>query len=137
MFPALVRYDECERGMVEHALRLVVAKTRREYIYPATHYASSISASVVDVPAMGQRLRLKASFTIPESWTTEEKSVLRALKKYGATWRITAASFPSPSTPMTASLRPQSAISPRSTSAISKCRRRPSRPAVRVHQARR
>ena len=29
MFPALVRYDECQRGMVEHALRLVVAKTRK------------------------------------------------------------------------------------------------------------
>src|SRR5262245_52110337 len=35
MFPALVRYDECQRGMVEHALRLVVAQTRQEYIYPA------------------------------------------------------------------------------------------------------
>jgi hypothetical protein len=48
MFPALVRYDECQRGMVEHALRLVVAKTRREYIYPANHCASSILASSVN-----------------------------------------------------------------------------------------
>src|SRR5258706_5256645 len=31
MFPALVRYDECERGMVEHACRIVVAFSRREY----------------------------------------------------------------------------------------------------------
>lgn len=84
MFPALVRYDECERGMVEHALRLVVAKSRREYIYPARHFASSIPATSVNYPAMGQRLRLKASFAIPDSWTTEEKAVLRALKKYGA-----------------------------------------------------
>ena len=38
MFPALVRYDECERGMVEHACRLVVVKSRySNYIYPATH----------------------------------------------------------------------------------------------------
>jgi len=84
MFPALVRYDECERGMVEHALRIVVAKTRREYIYPATHYASSIPATSTNYPAMGQRVRLKASFAIPDSWTIEEKAVLRALKKYGA-----------------------------------------------------
>jgi hypothetical protein len=84
MFPALVRYDECERGMVEHALRLVVAKTRREYIYPARHYASSIPATSVNYPAMGQRLRLKASFVIPSSWTIEERAVLLALKKYGA-----------------------------------------------------
>jgi len=84
MFPALVRYDECERGMVEHALRLVVAATRREYIYPANHYASSIPATSINYPAMGQRFRLKSSFAIPENWTIEEKAVLRALKKYGA-----------------------------------------------------
>ena len=40
MFPALLRFDECERGMVEHACRIVVAKSRKEYIYPATHYAA-------------------------------------------------------------------------------------------------
>jgi hypothetical protein len=83
MFPAIVRYDECERGMVEHALRLIVAKTRREYIYPATHYAASIPATSIDYPAMGQRLRLKASYAIPASWTKQEKAVLLALKKYG------------------------------------------------------
>lgn len=84
MFPALVRYDECQRGMVEHALRLVVAKSRREYIYPGNHYASSIPATSINYPAMGQRMRLKASFVIPSGWTTEEKAVLKALKKYGA-----------------------------------------------------
>ncbi len=84
MFPAIVRYDECQRGMVEHALRLVVAQTRREYIYPANHYASSIPASATNYPAMGQRFRLKASFVIPDNWSLPEKAVLRALKKYGA-----------------------------------------------------
>ena len=84
MFPALVRYDECQRGVVEHALRIIVAKTRREYIYPATHYASTIPATSTQYPAMGQRLRLKSSFVIPASWTTAEKAVLVALKKYGA-----------------------------------------------------
>jgi hypothetical protein len=84
MFVATVRYDECERGMVEHALRLVVKRSRKEYIYPATHYASSIPASSTNYPAMGQRLRLKAAFAIPGNWTTEEKAVLLALKKYGA-----------------------------------------------------
>src|SRR5204863_6913684 len=83
MFPALVRYDECQRGMVEHAVRLVVAKSRREYIYPARHYASSIPATSVNYPAMGQRLRLKAGFVIAQNWTIEEKAVLLALKKYG------------------------------------------------------
>src|SRR5438270_2419640 len=84
MFPAVPRFDECERGMVEHAVRLAVAKTRREYIYPAVHYASSIPATSINYPAMGQRLRLKASFVIPSNWTIEEKAILLGLKKYGA-----------------------------------------------------
>lgn len=84
MFPALVRYDECQRGMVEHALRLIVTKTRKAYIYPATHYASSIAATSTQYPAMGQRLRLKSSFVIPQNYTTEERAVLLALQKYGA-----------------------------------------------------
>ncbi|HMP82534.1 MAG TPA: hypothetical protein PKA41_07475 [Verrucomicrobiota bacterium] len=84
MFPALVRFDECERGMVEHAMRIVVKRTRREYIYPATHYASTTPASQTNVPAMGQRVRLKSSFVIPDNWTKQEKAVLMGLKKYGA-----------------------------------------------------
>jgi len=84
MFPALPRYDECERGMVEHACRVVVKRTRRQYIYPATHYASTTPATQTNVPAMGQRLRLKSSFVIPASWTKQEKAILLALKKYGA-----------------------------------------------------
>jgi len=84
MFPALPRFDECERGMVEHALRIVVAESRREYIYPATHYASTTPATQTNVPAMGQRLRLKSTFVIPTNWTKQEQAVLLALKKYGA-----------------------------------------------------
>jgi hypothetical protein len=83
LFPAVARFDECERGMVEHAMRLAVAKTRREYIYPAVHYASTIPATSTNYPAMGQRLRLKASFVIPSNWTIEEKAILLGLKKYG------------------------------------------------------
>ncbi len=82
MFPALVRFDECERGMVEHAMRIVVAKSRKEYIYPATHYASTLTGA--NYPAMGQRVRLKSSFAIPPAWTKQEKAILVALKKYGA-----------------------------------------------------
>jgi hypothetical protein len=82
MFAGLVRFDECERGMVEHAIRLVVARTRRTYIYPATHYAST--STNANQPAMGQRFRLKSSFVIPANWTKQEKAILLALKKYGA-----------------------------------------------------
>jgi hypothetical protein len=85
MFSALVRYDEAERGMVEHACRLVVNQSRyNTYIYPATHYAAPSGNTSTNLPAMGQRLRLKAGFVIPANWTKEEKAVLLGLKKYGA-----------------------------------------------------
>lgn len=85
MFPALPRFDECERGMVEHALRIVVAKSRYgSYVYPATHFAAPANNTNVNLPRMGQRLRLKSSFVIPANWTKQEKAILLALKKYGA-----------------------------------------------------
>jgi hypothetical protein len=54
------------------------------YIYPATHFAAPSTNTNVNLPAMGQRLRLKSSFVIPASWTKEEKALLLGLKKYGA-----------------------------------------------------
>ncbi|MSU56932.1 MAG: hypothetical protein EXS35_01905 [Pedosphaera sp.] len=93
MFPALVRYDECQRGMVEHACRLIVVKSRNQHIYPATHHAGSVSASQTNYPAMGQRLRLKASYVIQTNWTKEEKALLLGLKKYGALVSDNSSSF--------------------------------------------
>ncbi len=85
MFPALPRFDECERGMVEHACRIVVARSKyNSYIYPATHFASRSTNTSPNLPSMGQRVRLKSSFVIPPTWTKHEKAVLLALKKYGA-----------------------------------------------------
>ena len=84
MFPALIRYDECQRGVISHALRVIVKKSRKEYIYPATHWASTIPASSTQYPAMGQRIRLKPGFTIPSGWTKESKAVAQAFKTYGA-----------------------------------------------------
>ena len=93
MFPALVRFDECERGMVEHACRLVVVRSRAQQIYPATHHAGAVSATQTNYPAMGQRLRLKASYVISNSWTKEEKALLLGLKKYGAMVSDNSSSF--------------------------------------------
>ena len=71
--------------MVEHAMRLVVAKTAPR-IHLSSHSLRLVAfrPTSIEYPAMGQRLRLKASFVIPATWTIEEKAVLLALKKYGA-----------------------------------------------------
>ena len=34
VFPAVVRYDEVARGLVRHAMRVTVRRTRRAYVYP-------------------------------------------------------------------------------------------------------
>jgi len=91
MFPALVRFDECERGMVEHACRLVVVHSRDQHIYPAIHNTSGFSG--VNYPSMGQRLRLKSSFVIPANWTKEEKALALGLKKYGGLVADNSSSF--------------------------------------------
>ena len=80
MFAALPRYDECERGLVPHALRFTVARTRRAFIYPATHHAGSTDAA--DAPAMGQRFRLKASVDV-SGFPRHAQAIALGLKKHG------------------------------------------------------
>lgn len=83
ILPGLVRYDEVAAGEITHALRFTAQITRRAYVWPARHYASSNTNA--NVPAMGQRFRLKDSVsevrTPPLSATAI--TILRALKKYG------------------------------------------------------
>ncbi|MBI3857075.1 MAG: hypothetical protein HY293_15420 [Planctomycetes bacterium] len=80
IFPALPRFDECERGELTHALRFTVRRSRREFIYPATHQAGRSKAP--EVPAMGQRLRLKASVDVT-AFPKHAQAIAVALKKYG------------------------------------------------------
>jgi hypothetical protein len=80
ILPGLVRFNDVKRGSIDHALRFTVSRTRRAYIYPARHFASDLTSR--DLPAMGQRLRLKASFDI-SGYPRQARIVLRALKRYG------------------------------------------------------
>ena len=81
ILPGLVRYDEVVlRGEIRHALRFTVQATRRAYVFPARHWASS--STDPNRPPMGMRVRLKASFDI-SSYPPSAQVILRALKKYG------------------------------------------------------
>ncbi|HTL52803.1 MAG TPA: hypothetical protein VL860_09535 [Planctomycetota bacterium] len=80
ILPTLVRYDELQRGMVEHAMRFCARRTRKEFLYPASHYAATGTSS--NCPAMGERLRLKASVNI-DSFGPQSRAIALALKKYG------------------------------------------------------
>jgi hypothetical protein len=63
VFPGLVRHDEViEQGAIRHALRFTCRRTRRAYVHPARHFASRLTDP--DLPPMGMRVRLKASYDI-------------------------------------------------------------------------
>jgi hypothetical protein len=81
IFPGLVRYDEAITGEIPHAIRFTVDQSRRAYVPPANHWASNNTSP--DLPPMGCRIRLKASYVIPAGFSPEVKAILRALKKYG------------------------------------------------------
>jgi hypothetical protein len=80
IFPAVVRYDELKRGLVEHPMRVSATRTRRAYVYPARHYASRLTDE--NLPRMGERLRLRRDFDVSR-FGPEVQAILKGLKKYG------------------------------------------------------
>lgn len=81
ILPGLVRYDEVvEQKAIKHALRFTVVKSRRAYVYPATHFASRRTDP--NLPPMGMRVRLKADYDVSK-FPPECQVILRALKTYG------------------------------------------------------
>jgi hypothetical protein len=80
ILPGLARYDEVRRGRIDHALRFTAERTRRAFVYPARHFASELTDP--DLPAMGQRLRLRRGYDIAR-FPRQARVVLRALKRYG------------------------------------------------------
>ena len=81
IFPGLIRYDEViEQGEIRHALRFTVQRSRRAYVPPARHFASSNSDP--NLPPMGMRVRLKQSFDV-SAYPASVRVILTALKKYG------------------------------------------------------
>jgi hypothetical protein len=80
ILPGLARYDEVRRGRIDHALRFTVAQTRNAFVFPARHFASSLSDPAL--PRMGERLRLRHSFDTSQL-PRQARIVARALKEYG------------------------------------------------------
>jgi hypothetical protein len=83
IFPGLARYEEAALGPggIRHALRFTVARSRRAYVPPATHWASSNTSA--SLPPMGMRVRLKAGYVIPASFSVATRALLTAMKTYG------------------------------------------------------
>ncbi len=81
IFPGLVRYDEVMEGKeIRHALRFTCPVTRRAYVHPARHFASSRTDA--GLPPMGMRVRLRADFDVTP-FPANVQVILRAMKTYG------------------------------------------------------
>jgi hypothetical protein len=81
IFPGLVRYDEVVgQKAIRHALRFTCPVTRRAYVSPARHWASSQTNP--NLPPMGMRVRLKAGFDVSR-FTPNVQVILNAMKTYG------------------------------------------------------
>jgi len=80
ILPGLARWADAATGHIDHALRFTASKTRRAYVYPARHYASS--STDPSLPPMGLRVRLKASVDISHL-PPQARIVAAALKRYG------------------------------------------------------
>ena len=80
ILPALVRYEEVAAGEIRHAIRITFVRTRRAYISPATHYASSRTDA--DLPPMGLRLRLRAGYDVSQL-TGQARVIATAMQRYG------------------------------------------------------
>jgi len=98
ILPGLARFDEVQQGEIRHALRFTAPQTRREFIFPARHFASDSDDPTL--PAMGQRLRLRANVDL-SGLGPQARVVARALQRYGmlladngSPWFVTGAPDP-------------------------------------------
>lgn len=81
ILPGLARYEEAvSPDGIRHALRFTASRTRRAYVSPARHFASSNTSA--DLPPMGMRVRLKSSVDIA-GYPPQARAVLAALQRYG------------------------------------------------------
>jgi hypothetical protein len=80
IFPGLVRLDEVQAGAINHAIRFTVQQSDTSHLWPARHDAGS--ASNPNLPPMGARFRLKASFDT-SAFNAQAQVVLTGMKHYG------------------------------------------------------
>ncbi len=98
LLPGLVRYDEVAAGEIRHALRFTARQTRKAYVYPARHFASSSTSP--SLPPMGLRVRLKASANLA-GLSPHALTIALAMQHYGliladngSPWYVTGVSDP-------------------------------------------
>jgi len=82
IFPGLVRYEEVNKGVIDHAIRFTLSKAnvKPAYIAPARHKVNS-TGGPYSLP-FGAKIRLKSNYDIT-GFSKEVQVILVAMKKYG------------------------------------------------------
>ncbi len=84
ILPLLVRYEEVKKGVIDHAIRFTLSKSKvtRAYTAPASHLVSGTNSNADTPVPMGMRVRLKGDFDI-SAFSDENRVILTAMKHYG------------------------------------------------------
>jgi hypothetical protein len=88
ILPGLLRPDEVDQAVatgvpIDHAFRFTVVQSRRDFVFPASHFAAPRDRTGEQYARMGERFRLKADFVIPSTWSAQSRVVAQAFKDYG------------------------------------------------------
>ena len=80
----LVRYEEVKTGIIDHAIRFTLRKSKVSagYVFPASHKVGGTNSNAQAPTPMGMRLRLKAGFDV-STYSATNRIILTAMKKYG------------------------------------------------------
>jgi hypothetical protein len=110
ILPGLLNYSQVVAAVktgkpITHAIRFTADTTQDAFIWPARHEAGSTSSA--NVPPMGARFRLKASFSVAKfcrssaPYCRDAKAVLTEMKHYGliladngSNWFFQGSAFP-------------------------------------------
>jgi hypothetical protein len=110
ILPGLLNFAQVQAAVrtgkpITHAIRFTAALTRAAYLWPARHEASSDRSP--DLPPMGARFRLKASFDVArfcrnsQAYCRDAKAILVEMRNYGliladngSNWFFQGSAFP-------------------------------------------
>jgi hypothetical protein len=110
IMPGLLSYAQVQAAVrtglpIAHAIRFTADVTQEAYLWPARHFASDDTSP--NVPPMGARFRLKASFSVgrfcrnSEPYCKDAKAVLVEMQDYGliladngSNWFFQGSAFP-------------------------------------------
>jgi hypothetical protein len=78
----VIRISELQRGLIDHAIILVVPRTQANcFSWPANRDDGNTVGS--DIPCEGQRLRLNPSFDVTMLYGRATQTIARAMQQYG------------------------------------------------------